>query len=70
MSEEENKLNDLMISIGDSNYIDAAQTRDLFNLNNIIYPDLKEHGTGCSSCRIRVYNRLKAHWLSINKKEN
>jgi hypothetical protein len=70
MSDIENKLNDLMISIGDSNYVDAAQTRELFNINNVLYPHLREFGSGCSDCRIRVYNRLKAHWLNINKKEN
>ena len=35
------------------------ENKKLFNINNFLYPDLKEVGTWCGSCTTRVYNRLK-----------
>lgn len=58
------RLKELIEAIEKANYMDAGQTRELFNINNSLFPDLKEFGTGCSSCRTRVFNRLKTY---INK---
>lgn len=56
------RLNNIMLEIGDTNYSNSQQTQELFNLNNLIYPDLKEYSTYCGACRGRVYNRLKRYW--------
>jgi hypothetical protein len=58
------RLRELIEAIDKANYMDAGQTRELFNINNELFPDIKEFGTGCASCRARVFNRLKGY---INK---
>lgn len=56
------RVGDLIESIGTTNYTDAHQTNEMFNLNNLIFPNLKEFGKSCSTCRLRVYHRLKSYW--------
>ncbi len=62
----EQELNDLMIALEGKDKIMAEQTRLLYRLNNHYYPDLKEHNMACSSCRERIYKRMKQHW-EMNK---
>lgn len=47
---------------------DNAQTRDLFNLHNEKFKP-RETGRHCSSCRSRVYNRMKEYYNSIKDNE-
>jgi hypothetical protein len=63
------RVDNIMIEIGETNYSNSEQTTELFNLNNIIFPNLKEFGVSCSSCRSRVYNRLKEYWIKNKLKE-
>jgi hypothetical protein len=37
----------------------------MFNLNNAIFPDLKEWTPSCGACRERVYNRLRDYAENI-----
>jgi hypothetical protein len=37
---------------------EQAEISALFNFNNLIFPDLKEHGKSCDSCVARVYQRM------------
>ena len=65
----EKELHDLMIELEGKDRIDSHQTTKLFNLNNLIFPDLKEFTKGCPSCRERVYNRLKDYWKNNIKEK-
>lgn len=52
---------DLMVLLDElkgKDFIDANQCTRMFNLNNAIFPDLKEWTPSCGACRERVYNRL------------
>lgn len=54
------KLGELISSIK-SNYADNNQTELLFIYHNRLFPNQQEHTKSCSSCRERVYNRLKEY---------
>ena len=56
------KLNSLMLELEGKERITDFQCRELFNIHNEIYPDIKEWTMGCSSCRERVHNRMKDFW--------
>jgi hypothetical protein len=47
------------------NKVSSIQTDIMFSLYNRIFKE-KEHTKSCSSCRGRVYNRLK-DWYNTNK---
>ncbi len=56
------------ISTVKNNYLTTLQTNILFNLhNNFLFPHIKELGKSCSSCRMRVWNRVK-NWYDKNEK--
>ena len=61
MEKEENieRARQLIKEIEAANYMNSAQTSELFSLNNALFPDLKEFSKGCDDCRIRVYKRIK-----------
>jgi hypothetical protein len=62
MTETEKQLDELMRELEGKDKVADHQTRRMFNLNNIIYPDILEYTVSCGSCRGRVYNRLKKYW--------
>lgn len=65
MKENHEKLKDLMAQLEGKDFINAEQCTLMFNLNNTIFPDLKEFTPSCGACRERVYNRLKAYAKNI-----
>lgn len=56
------------ISTVNNNYVTSLQTDIMFGLHNRIFPNTKETGKSCSSCRQRVWGRLR-EWYDKNKKE-
>ena len=62
MEERDYQLHQLMLELEGKDKIQDIQTRTLFNLNNIYYPDLIEYTVSCPACRTRVYQRMKKHW--------
>ena len=70
MTEKDLELNELMKELEGKDKILDGQTRRLFNLNNLYYPDLLEYTVSCPSCRSRVYNRMKNHWENFIKNKN
>ena len=59
---------DLMVLLEElkgKDFIDANQCTRMFNLNNAIFPDLKEWTPSCGACRERVYNRLSDYAKNI-----
>jgi len=69
MENPEEQLDNLMKELEGKDKILDHQTRLLFNINNIIFPDLQEYTVSCPACRSRVYNRMKTYWEK-NKKAN
>ena len=57
--EEEAIMSALIEDLEGKSRIMSHQTDILFNLHNKQYPDIKEFGKSCTSCRERVYNRMK-----------
>jgi hypothetical protein len=51
-------LQSLMNALQGQYKADNTQLTLLFNLNNYFFPQNKEHGKGCGSCRQRVYQRM------------
>lgn len=69
MEERDLQLHNLMLELEGKDKIQDIQTRTLFNLNNLYYPDLIEYTVSCPACRSRVYNRMQKHWeLHIKNK--
>jgi hypothetical protein len=64
----EERLNTLMLELEGKDKIYSHQTDEMFNLYNEIFPDIKEFGKSCASCRERVYKTLKDHWLKTKNK--
>lgn len=64
------ELNNLMLDLQGKDKIQAHQTNLLYNLNNIIFPDLKEFNKSCPSCRERIYRRLQQYWEQNIKNKN
>lgn len=62
MEERDLQLHQLMLELEGKDKIQDHQSRTLFNLNNLYYPDLIEYTVSCPACRSRVYNRMKKHW--------
>lgn len=60
----EKELHKLMMEIEGKEKATANQIDRLFNLNNAIFPNLKEFTKGCPDCRERVYKRLKTYWIN------
>lgn len=52
-------------SIGSTRKVDISQGLILLRVNNMLYPNIIENNMSCTSCRIRVYNRMKAYYDSI-----
>lgn len=42
----------------------------LFSLHNRLYPDKMEHSKNCSSCRLRVYNKVKESYYKLLANKN
>ncbi len=42
----------------------SSTINELFDLHNQVFPENKETGRTCGSCRARVYSRLKMWWES------
>jgi hypothetical protein len=53
------QLKTLLEELEGKNTISKAQTDTMFNIHNLIFPNIKEHGRTCTTCKSRVYNRLK-----------
>jgi hypothetical protein len=68
MNEYLEKLDILMKELEGKDKILEEQTSRLFNLNNVIFPDLQEYNRSCPACRERVYHRMRNWWLK-NKNE-
>lgn len=58
MKEHNENLKILLEELRGKDFINSDQCNRMFNLNNAIFPDLKEWTQSCGSCRERVYNRL------------
>jgi hypothetical protein len=58
MKEHNENLKVLLDELRGKDFINADQCSRMFNLNNAIFPDLKEWTPSCGACRERVYNRL------------
>jgi hypothetical protein len=58
MKELNKDLKILLEELKGKDFIDAGQCTRMFNLNNAIFPELKEWTPSCGACRERVYNRL------------
>jgi hypothetical protein len=65
MKELNKDLKILLDELKGKDYIDAGQCSRMFNLNNAIFPDLKEYTPSCGACRERVYNRLLEYGKNI-----
>jgi hypothetical protein len=63
MNEYLERLDCLMRELEGKDKILEEQTSRLFNLNNVIFPDLQEYNRSCPACRERVYNRMRNWWL-------
>lgn len=64
------QLKTLLEELEGKNTINKEQTDRMFNLNNTIFPNIKEHGRTCTTCRSRVYNRLKNYYAAITPSQN
>jgi hypothetical protein len=64
------QLKTLLEELEGKNTINKEQTDRMFNLNNTIFPNVKEHGRTCVTCRSRVYNRLKNYYAAITPSSN
>lgn len=64
MIEHFKEVDDLMQRlVGKENHRHDAQTiRELFNIHNVVFPNMLEYSTSCGGCRSRVYNRLRQWW--------
>jgi len=58
MKELNKDLKILLEELKGKDFIDSGQCTRMFNLNNAIFPELKEFTPSCGACRERVYNRL------------
>jgi hypothetical protein len=58
MKELDKDLKVLLDELRGKDFINSEQCSRMFNLNNAIFPDLKEWTQSCGACRERVYNRL------------
>lgn len=57
-------INTLMLELEGKDKILEEQTTRLFNLNNQLFPDLKEWNRSCPACRERVYKRMREWWMA------
>lgn len=64
------QLKVLLEELEGKNTINKEQTDRLFNIHNLIFPNIKEYGRSCVSCRSRVYNRLKNYYAAITPSSN
>jgi hypothetical protein len=55
------KVGELLNEINPS-FVSSIQTELMFIYHNRLFKNLQEHTKGCSSCRGRVYNRLKDYY--------
>lgn len=62
------RVQSLIDEIGTTNYTNSLQTGLMFIYHNRLYPEKMEHTQSCSSCRLRVYNKLVAY-LKTNIEE-
>lgn len=63
------ELEQLLNDLRGKNRANQGQLSLLFELNNHFFPHIKETGKHCSTCRQRVYKRMKDfYWEEINKK--
>jgi hypothetical protein len=65
MTQNDKDLKVLLEELKGKDFIDANQCTRMFNLNNAIFPDLKEWTPSCGACRERVYNRLVIYGENI-----
>jgi hypothetical protein len=65
MTQNDKDLKILLEELKGKDFIDAGQCQRMFNLNNAIFPDLKEWTPSCGACRERVYNRLRDYAENI-----
>jgi hypothetical protein len=65
MTQNDKDLKILLDELRGKDKIDAGQCTRMFNLNNAIFPDLKEYTPSCGACRERVYNRLLEYGKNI-----
>jgi hypothetical protein len=56
-------LTELMLELENKDKIEADQTIRLYNFHNKLFPNSPEHNRSCSSCRFRVYNKVKDYWI-------
>ena len=68
MNKMDERLNKLMMELEGKDKIYSHQTDEMFDLHNTIFPDIKEFGKSCASCRERVYKTLKDHWTRLKTK--
>lgn len=62
--DKEIRLHNLMLELENKDKITDIQTREMFNLNNELWPDIAEWTVSCPACRSRVYNRMKNYWTT------
>ena len=65
MTQNDTDLKVLLEELKGKDFINADQCTRMFNLNNAIFPDLKEWTPSCGACRERVYNRLVQYGENI-----
>jgi hypothetical protein len=62
------RIQALIDEIGTTNYTNSIQTGLMFIYHNKLYPNKMEHTQSCSSCRLRVYNKLCEYLKTNNDK--
>lgn len=60
------RLDTIMETLKGKHSIESHQTDELFALHNIYFPNNMEYGKTCSTCRARVYKRMKKLWVDLN----
>jgi hypothetical protein len=62
------RIQTLIDEIGTTNYTNSIQTGLMFIYHNRLYPNKMERTQSCSSCRLRVYNKLVEYLKTNNDK--
>lgn len=70
MTDTEKRIDSLVRELIGKDKILDHQTTELFNLNNLIFPDLQEYNRSCPACRSRVWNRMLKWWESNLKNKS